>query len=1039
MNLTKLRIKKSLGLALMLALCAVTSFAQQATTTLRGQIMDEFGGAVVGATVSVVSQSGAEKTAITNDQGIYAVAGLAPGTYTVRAVASGFALYENADVQIVAGRREPLDIKLSVTIEEQKVTVSGDQRGISTESENNADALVLRGKDIDALPDDPDDLAASLQALAGPSAGPNGGQIYIDGFTGGRLPPKEAIREVRISQNPLNAENDRPGFGRIDILTRPGFDKIRGSASYTFNDESMNARNPFAPNRADFQQRLISASLSGPIIAKKSSFFLDFQKREEDDNEIVNAIVLDSTLNPVGFNQVVLQPRRNLTFSPRFDYALNQNHTLVMRYTYSRFSLENSGVSTFSLPSRAFDTKNSQHTFQITETAVLNPKVIAETRFQFIRNSNEQDGDNTLATVNVQDAFIGGGSQVGLSFAKENRWELQNYWTATVGSKHVFRFGVRLRGVNIDDVSRQNFGGTYIFGGGEAPQLDATNNVVINPATGLPVLAPITSLDRFRRTVFLQQQGFTPVQISARGGGPTQFTLTGGDPQAEVSQVDFGGFFQDEWRVRPNMTLTYGVRYETQNNISSRMNFAPRIFFAWAPGGSSTGTIGQFGAGQPKFVIRGGFGMFYDRLNESATLGANRFNGIDQQRFNIIGPAAMGNAIFGFDGTVANVPSINTLTGLALPQVINRVDPNIQAPYSLLGAINVERQLPGNFTVFGVIFTYRTRHAFVFRDVNAPLPGTVTPLNPQGVRPIASIGNIFQWESSGVINMTQAFFGVRNQINRAFSVFANYGTGKVEGNSDCFFGFQAGCFVSNSYDVNSDFGRLAFFPRHNLFIGGNLGIPKLNISLTPFIVARTGRFFNITTGRDSNGDRLFLERPAFASATTRPEDLRVTPYGDFDINPAPGAQLIPRNYGEGPSFISFNLGLSRAFGFGDLPGAGPARAASAAPAGGAGAPRGGGAPAGGAQRGGAPAVAGGGQRPGAPAGGPGGAGAEKRYNLTFSVNIQNLFNRSNLNTPVGNLSSPLFGQSLSTLGGFGQGGNPAAGNRRVQASVRFNF
>lgn len=1012
MNLIKLSIKRSLGLALMLALSVAVSFAQQANATLRGQITDEFGGAIVGATVTVVSQSGAEKTAVTNNEGMYVVTGLAPGTYTVRAVATGFAINEVADVAVAAGQRDPLNIKMSVTIEEQKVNVAADQRGLSTESENNADAIVLKGKDLDALPDDPDDMAAALQALAGPSVGPNGGQIYIDGFTGGRIPPKEAIREVRVNQNPLNAENDKPGFGRIDILTRPGFDRWRGSASLNFNDESMNARNPFAPRRADFQSRLWSLSLSGPVTAKKSSFFLDFQRRDIDDNNVIVAQVLDAGLNPVRFNQVVFQPRRFTTFSPRFDYAINQNNTFVARYTYSHFSLLNSGVGGLSLLSRAFDTTNTQHTVQLTETAVLNPKTINETRFQFIRSTSENNGDNSVPSIIVNDAFIGGGSQIGLSANKESRWELQNYTTASWYANHTFRFGVRLRGVKITSVSPNNFGGTFVF----------------------------TTLDQYRN-----------VLQHVPGALPTQFSITGGNPEASVSQTDLGAFFQDEWRIRPNLNVTYGVRYEAQSNISSHFNFAPRIFFAWAPGGTTTGTLGQFGAGQPKFVIRGGFGLFYDRFNESGTLSANRFTGENaltgenQLSFNVSNPATLAtllqNTVFNANGTVTNVPTAQALLGTQ-PQIAYRVSDNLEAPYSMLGAINIERQLPHNFTVFGVLFTLRERHALVLRDVNAPLPGNPT------VRPNTAFNNIFQWESSGVVNMTQLQVGIRNQLNRSLSIFANYATGKVEGNTDCFFGGQFNCIPANSYDLNADFGRMAWFPRHSFFMGGNISIPKLNLSLNPFIIARSGRFFNITTGSDSNGDRLFLERPAFADAQTTAADLRATPWGNFDINPKPGQVIIPRNFGEGPGFFSVNLGISRTIGFGEMPGAKAAQAAAASQGGKGGAGgvnvRGGGGGGAAAGRGGA---GGGGQRGGGapggggPFGGPGGAGSDKRYNITFSLNFNNLLNRSNLDTPVGNLRSPLFGQSTQTLGGFGDGGggNNAVANRRITAGIRFSF
>src|SRR5207247_9147747 len=140
---------------------------------------------------------------------------------------------------------------------------------------NNANATVLKEKDLEALPDDPDELEAAVQALAGPSAGPNGGQIYIDGFTGGRLPPKEAIREIRINNNPFSAEFDRLGFGRIEILTKPGSDKFRGNAFFNFNDESLNSRNPFTINRARSQTRFIGSNLSGPIQEKESAFFMD--------------------------------------------------------------------------------------------------------------------------------------------------------------------------------------------------------------------------------------------------------------------------------------------------------------------------------------------------------------------------------------------------------------------------------------------------------------------------------------------------------------------------------------------------------------------------------------------------------------------------------------------------------------------------------------------------------------------------------------------------------------------------------------------
>src|SRR5882724_2775561 len=291
MNVFRKFLRPSFGTVLIFVLSAAIAFSQQARGTLRGAISDEFGAAIVGATITVTDAAGVEKTAVTNGEGAYTLSGLAPGKYTVKATATGFAISDETPVDIAAGKRQSVDLTLKVTIEEQKVTIAA-ETPLSTESTNNANQTLITGKDLDALPDDPDELAAALQALAGPSVGPNGGQSFVDGFSGGRLPPKESIREIRINQNPFAAENDQPS-GRIDILTRPGTDKLRGNSFFNFEDESLNSRNPFSSSRTPFQVRQYGGNLSGPLVKKKASFFFDFQRRETDDNELVTATVLD--------------------------------------------------------------------------------------------------------------------------------------------------------------------------------------------------------------------------------------------------------------------------------------------------------------------------------------------------------------------------------------------------------------------------------------------------------------------------------------------------------------------------------------------------------------------------------------------------------------------------------------------------------------------------------------------------------------------------------------------------------------------------
>jgi len=266
-------------LLLILVFSAGVALGQQGAGSLKGQVSDEFGGVIVGATVVAVNAAGVEKTIKTNGEGNFVLNGLAPGKYTIKVTATGFAGYENPDVEAIAGKSQQLNITLKVTIEQQKVTVAADGAGVNTDPENNIGAIVLKGADLESLPDDPDDLAAALQALAGPSAGPNGGQIYVDGFSGGRLPPLSTIREIRINSNPYSAEYDRPGFGRTEIFTKPGTERLNGEAFFSFNNQNLNSRNPFAATRPPYSSRRYGGELSGPLVKKKASFFFDFDFR----------------------------------------------------------------------------------------------------------------------------------------------------------------------------------------------------------------------------------------------------------------------------------------------------------------------------------------------------------------------------------------------------------------------------------------------------------------------------------------------------------------------------------------------------------------------------------------------------------------------------------------------------------------------------------------------------------------------------------------------------------------------------------------
>jgi hypothetical protein len=480
------------------------------------------------------------------------------------------------------------------------------------------------------LADDPEDLATDLQALAGPSAGPGGSSVFIDGFSGGQLPSKEAIREIRINQNPFSPEYDKLGYGRVEILTKPGADKFHGTGYYNFGDSVWNSRNPYAAEKAPFLLKEYGGSLQGPL-GKRASFFLTVDRASIDNGAIINGTILDpatlSIVNP--YSQVFRIPQRRIRISPRVDYQITPTDTLSVRYAFSRADLQHAGVGGFQLVSTGIHQHGTDHTVQIANTKVLGASALNETRFQFYRAHISSLSEDASPQLNVLNAFVGGGAQVGNSLNTLGTYEFQNNTTVT-HQTHTGRFGLRVRAATLDNSSPINFGGTFTFGGRVAPELDAADQVVLD-SSGQPVLININSLEAYRRTLVFGRLGLSPAQLRTLGGGASQFTINAGNPSLSVNQQDFGVFAGDDWRVRSNLTINLGLRYEWQTNLHDWRNIAPRVGLAWAPRGGKAGA-------SPKTVVRAGFGMFYQRFDVTDLLTAGRYNGVIQRQSVVTNP-----------------------------------------------------------------------------------------------------------------------------------------------------------------------------------------------------------------------------------------------------------------------------------------------------------------------------------------------------------------------------------------------------------------
>src|ERR1017187_9555144 len=947
--------------------------------SFHGLVTDPSGRAVPDA--SIVLSDG--HTAKSDGQGQYQLRNLLPGSYTVRVTAKGFAPFQLEHYQVVAGATQTLAVPLVLPVRSEQITVQENGApGVSTDSSNNASAVVLAGADLDALSDDPDDLGSDLQALAGPSAGPNGGSIFVDGFSGGQLPPQDSIRESRINQNPFSPEYDKPGYGKIEIFTKPGLDKYRSTAQWNFANDFWNTRNPYSPEKAYFLLNEFEGNAGGPL-SRESSFTVDAQRNMVDNGSITNAVIVDQkTLALQSFAGVLVTPGRYTNICPRVDYQVGENNTLMFRYGITHSDVRDNGIGGFNLISRGYHSQFTNQTVKAAETLLVG-HAVNETHFQYYRSASEAIANSADPAVQVLQSFTGGGNTVGRAFDTQNNFELQNY-TSMVKGPHSWRFGVRLRGQTDNSISPQNFNGTFTFGGGQLePVLDAQNQIVFGP-DAKPELALITSIECYRRTLLFQRLNYTPLQIRALGGGATQFSQNAGIAALDVHQMDAGIFAGDEWRARPNLTVNLGLRYETQSNIHDRRDIAPRIALAWAPGST--------GQKRGRTVLRAGFGAFYDRFALSNTLAAQRYNGVVQRQYVVNDP-----------DFYPNLPTPTVLVGYQSSQVIQEMSSRLRAPYILQSAITLERQLPAT-TTLGL-------HTFRSEDINAPLPGTYNPdVQNSGVFPLGHPGAVDLMESSGVYNQNQLVSNLNAKVSSGLTLFGFYVFNRARSNTD-----GIGTFPASPYSFAGEYGPASTDVHHRVTMGGSINL-KWAIRISPFVVMQSGAPFDITAGSDLYGTTLFNARPGIATDHSKP-GLIQTRYGLLDPNPTAGERLLSRNFGRGPGQINVNLRLAKTFGFGRERGSarGDARPASAATT----------------------VQAATGRGLGGLIGSP---TPSRRFNLSIGLSIRNLLNHTNPGPIIGNITSPYFGFANQVAGGQnGEGFYETANNRRLESQIRFTF
>ena len=1005
-------VRTLLFLALCVLLCAlqasVQADAQNAVPpasspvagTIRGQILDPTHALIRGANVTLLATEGQQlATSVSDASGEFQFGGLKAGDYMIRVTSDGFGPFQSGIVQLAANQAKRIDITMAVVGDVENVVVAGEDSQVNTEAGGNASAVILQGEDLDALADDPDELANELSALAGPSAGPNGGEIFIDGFSGGELPPKSAILQIRVNQNPFSAEFDRLGYGRIEILTKPGTEKLHGQALLQGNDKSFNTGDPFTTNIPAYHSYQFSGALTGAL-SKSASFSLNVDAR---DLQSVNAWVIPDAVLPnsagvyvdnVNYPVNLLSPHIRDNISARFDWQLAKT-TMTARYGFwhenEKGNLD-SGPGT--LASGSTHESNSDHTVQLSSTTVFNDHFVNESRFQFERHDENHYADSAQRTTSVAGDFVGGGFTGQTSQDHRLALEFQNLSTLSY-NRHAITFGTRLRDNRDANKSTSNFNGTFNFSPSTIGQTTySASQVYEQMANGLA-------------------SGQTFNSLVAQGFGPSSASYTAGNPSAIANVFDAALFFQDDVRFSSRLTLSGGLRWEAQNHIADHNDWAPRVAVTYALDGRNGQKI--------KTVLRAGYGVFYDRVATANLFTINRSNEVSQVVFSNPECSASASSLDNIDMT--SCTSGTGTTANSTPPVRYQIAPGYHASYTEQEGLSAERQLlPGTSVTVTYLHSFGV-HQQVLRNANQAMGGT-----PQTV----SQSYLYQYFPEAIFKQHQIITSFKTKLGKNLSLSGFYTYSTAVSNGAGGIGNNA---VSNAYDLNQDLGRAGFVLRNVAFLTGTYNGPW-GMTFNPFVISQSGRPFNVTLAADPLNN-LFNQRPTYATASTPAVDKVSTPFGVLDSAALPGEQRVPVNLGTGPSSFAVNLRISRAFSFGGRARAGSNRgggdegAMTTAPSSTSGARQDRGAPGGGSLGGGGLNGSG-----AAPAASSSSAEPGRRYTLRFSVQALNIFNNINYGTPVGVLGSPYFDRPTSLVGGAYSTGSAA---RRIYLQAAFSF
>ncbi len=847
---------KFIAAAAFAALTAPYAPAQSAcrltrATALSGTVRDSTQALIPGASVSV--DGGAP--VLSGADGRFRLPCLPSGKHQLSVEAPGFEPIARAVTTPSPGDVVLLLQPGSVST---NVTVNADE-GVAPDPNGAGPTMRLEGQQLQSLADDPDDLLRELQQMAAAAGGnPANVTISVDGFgDSSKLPPKSSIAYIEVNPDLFSSEYREPPFGggQVNVYTKPGKSAYHGALFTTNGSSWENARDPFSTSKGAVGKQRYGFEFTGPVRKQGSDFSLDLEHRSIDNVGVVNAVSLNGAGQTVPVLDTVETPQRLWVGQARLDWQLGAKNVLTATYSANVNNLQNVGVGGTNLRETGYSSEQAEHVLRFTNLTTFSPHLVHEARASLKWNIEDELPTSTLPQVQVAGSFTGGGSTLGAQRLFGFRTEFDEDAILTL-KQHTLKFGFQDNNYDIHNRFTTNFNGTYIFGGGTAPVLDANNQPVAGQA---PIL--ITGFEQYRRAT-----------LHLSGGTPTAFSNVVGTPEVNFLQSRVAFFVQDSWKLPHGVLISGGLRYFFQTDPTTLSSVQPRLGILWSPGA------------KPKWTLYAHAGLFAGNVSSNEYAEVRREDGVQR-----------------ITSTIYNPVYSDPFSAGAIPiHSIRSFNPRMTAASWAAENIGASRQLPGGFNVSGDFFYGRIWNDQRSPNINSPLNNL--PTGPRA-RGIANLNNL-QMNNSGQGHIFFEFFGVEQHSIKNLTFFAGLAHADLIDDTD-------DSALSSPQSEFTDAGEFAHRTGQGtwqIFGNGSFTFPK-KIVLSGDLNAEGDRHYNITTGYDNNGDGNFNDRPQIALPGT--PGAVPTRYGL--LTDTGGIAALQRNVGIMPWTVHLDANLQHAF------------------------------------------------------------------------------------------------------------------------------